>query len=85
MDIHVWKQNAAGGNTSGRSRVQPFGCSQTMMSKQGQVIVSRLKYTKAHNEMTAILEGLKDARENAGSPDLKWLMLDNQDGNKTPH
>jgi hypothetical protein len=46
--------------------------------------VSRWKYTKAHNEMTEILEGLKDARENADAPDLKWLTLDNPDGDKTP-
>jgi hypothetical protein len=55
------------------------------MNKQGQVIVSQLKHTKAHNEMTALLEGLKDARENAGAPDLKWLTLDYPDGNKTPY
>jgi hypothetical protein len=72
-------------NTSGRSRVQPFGCSQTMMSKQGRVVVSRLKFTKAHNEVTAILTGLKEARENAGAPDLKWLTLDNPDGDKAPY
>jgi hypothetical protein len=34
-------------NTSGHSLVQPFGRSQTMMSKQGLVIVSQLKYTNA--------------------------------------
>ncbi len=35
--------------------------------------------------MTEILKGLKDARENAGVPDLKWLTLDNPDGDKAPY
>jgi hypothetical protein len=63
-------------NIRRENRVQPYNCSITIMNGQGKVAMSRLKYTKSHDEMRPLLRGLREARENAGAPELKRLETD---------
>jgi hypothetical protein len=72
-------------NTSGRSRVQLFTAMLTIMAKVGKLICGRFKFTKSHDEVTTILEGLKTTREDMGAPDLKWLTVDNPEGDRAPY
>ena len=64
-------------NTTGRARVQPFTTLQTTLSRKGFVVLARYKHSKSHLEVDAILQGLKNVRENAGAPTLAYVHVDN--------
>jgi len=63
-------------NIRRENRVQPYNCSITIMNGQGKVAMSRLKYTKSHDEMRPLLISLREARENTGAPELQRLETD---------
>jgi hypothetical protein len=69
-------------HTNGRCSVQPFTASFTLMNGRGTLALSRMKFTKSHDEMRPILEGLKKSRENAGAPPLKKYETDNVKADK---
>jgi hypothetical protein len=69
-------------NICRENRVQPYNCSITIMNGQGKIAMSRLKYTKSHDEMRPLLEELREARANAGAPELKRLETDCPTGDK---
>ena len=58
-------------NTTGRSRVQPFAAMQTILSRIGFIVSARFKHSKSHQEVEAILGGIKACRENAGAPGME--------------
>ena len=70
-------------NTAGKTRCQPFGASATVLNRNGKIAISRLKYTKSHQEMRPILESWADVRRNSGAQRLAKYSTDNVEGDQS--
>ena len=71
-------------NTTGRTRVRPFTAVMTILNEMWEIVSSRYKYTKSHEETKIFLEVISDVRLHHGIEPLKYVSLDNPEGDVHP-